>query len=328
MKDNAIRLLNFIMHNLLRILAGIFMLAGIFTISVNSGILMGFDYAYTLDDLNVNNLKSGMCVSDMLNYTYGHITSEYALTGSKEVYVVGMGGKKNQYILLKKNVSNTFTAFKTEYDKLPVVSMNSKQKPKSVNSTRIYGIVKRTDRDKFFFKFFEDSLKLSRLKLNSVVSTKYHIEIVTPDEIKHKIVTGIWEVIISGICIVYIIYRRKKKIRILVKEENILADKRKNKNLLYDYIKNIRNDVDISYIKINRNEYIEKIEDRKDIDSFIESINTWKIADRSVVKETDDCELTGYIEICFEDFNIIQIEILRDNFLRYMSQTYIYERTE
>lgn len=328
MKDNAIRLLNFIMHNLLRILAGIFMLAGIFTISVNSGILMGFDYAYTLDDLNVNNLKSGMCVSDMLNYTYGHITSEYALTGSKEVYVVGMGGKKNQYILLKKNVSNTFTAFKTEYDKLPVVSMNSKQKPKSVNSTRIYGIVKRTDRDKFFFKFFEDSLKLSRLKLNSVVSTKYHIEIVTPDEIKHKIVTGIWEVIISGICIVYIIYRRKKKIRILVKEENILADKRKNKNLLYDYIKNIRNDVDISYIKINRNEYIEKIEDRKDIDSFIESINTWKIADRSVVKETDDCELTGYIEICFEDFNIIQIEILRDNFLRYMSKTYIYERTE
>lgn len=328
MKDNAIRLLNFIMHNLLRILAGIFMLAGIFTISVNSGILMGFDYAYTLDDLNVNNLKSGMCVSDMLNYTYGHITSEYGLTGSKEVYVVGMGGKKNQYILLKKNVSNTFTAFKTEYDKLPVVSMNSKQKPKSVNSTRIYGIVKRTDRDKFFFKFFEDSLKLSRLKLNSVVSTKYHIEIVTPDEIKHKIVTGIWEVIISGICIVYIIYRRKKKTRILVHEENILADKRKNKNLLYDYIKNIRNDVDISYIKINRNEYIEKIEDRKDIDSFIESINTWKIADRSVVKETDDCELTGYIEICFEDFNIIQIEILRDNFLRYMSQTYIYDRTE
>lgn len=328
MKDNAIRLLNFIMHNLLRILAGIFMLAGIFTISVNSGILMGFDYAYTLDDLNVNNLKSGMCVSDMLNYTYGHITSEYGLTGSKEVYVVGMGGKKNQYILLKKNVSNTFTAFKTEYDKLPVVSMNSKQKPKSVNSTRIYGIVKRTDRDKFFFKFFEDSLKLSRLKLNSVVSTKYHIEIVTPDEIKHKIVTGIWEVIISGICIVYIIYRRKKKIRILVQEENILADKRKNKNLLYDYIKNIRNDVDISYIKINRNEHIEKIEDRKDIDSFIESINTWKIADRSVVKETDDCELTGYIEICFEDFNIIQIEILRDNFLRYMSQTYIYDRTE
>lgn len=328
MKDNAIRLLNFIMHNLLRILAGIFMLAGIFTISVNSGILMGFDYAYTLDDLNVNNLKSGMCVSDMLNYTYGHITSEYGLTGSKEVYVVGIGGKKNQYILLKKNVSNTFTAFKTEYDKLPVVSMNSKQKPKSVNSTRIYGIVKRTDRDKFFFKFFEDSLKLSRLKLNSVVSTKYHIEIVTPDEIKHKIVTGIWEVIISGICIVYIIYRRKKKIRVLVQEENILADKRKKKNLLYDYIKNIRNDVDISYIKINRNECIEKIEDRKNIDSFIESINTWKIADRSAGKEAEDCKVTGYIEICFEDFNIIQIEILQDNFLRYMSQTYIYDRPE
>ena len=115
MKENVIRLANFIMHNLVRILAGIFLLAGVVTISVNSGILMGFKYAYSLEDVNINKLKRGMCVSDVLDYTYGHITSEYGLTGSKEVYVVGIGGKKHQYMLMKKNVSNTFSAFRTEF---------------------------------------------------------------------------------------------------------------------------------------------------------------------------------------------------------------------
>lgn len=323
MKENVIRLANFIMHNLVRILAGIFLLAGVVTISVNSGILMGFKYAYSLEDVNVNKLKRGMCVSDVLDYTYGHITSEYGLTGSKEVYVVGIGGKKHQYMLMKKNVSNTFSAFRTEFDDLPVMSMQSTQMPKSSNSLRIYGIVEKTDRDMFPFKYFENSLGMSRFEMKKTVSTEYHIQLVTKEEIEHKIVTGIWEVIIGLICVAFLVYRRRKKQQLEAEADKNIQEKRKNKNLLYEYITNTSRENSITCIELTGKLGDIRLEDSIKKEAVIHNINNWKPVGSVEVKEED--EILEVIEINFEDFTQIRIEITDNHRAKYMSQTYSIE---
>lgn len=326
MKENFLGIVNFILHNIVKILAIIFVIMGIITISVNSGLLMGFKYAYSLSDVNLKNIKSGMCVSDMLDYTYGHVSSEYGLTGSKEVYVVGIGGKKNQFILMKKNVSNTFSAFKTEFDDLMVINMRTNDKPKSSNAVRIYGIIKRTKRSMFPYEYFENILGLSRLKLNTKVSTKYHLQLVKKEDIEHKVVTGIWELIIGGICTVFVIYRRKKKMQYEIELDKKLLEKRLERNLLDDYIVNMSKEKKVAEILLSGDEGQLEITTALTIEKVIANIREWKVLNNKEMSTIQESEYINnkfkVMTILFDDCTDIQIQFVKYKTVQYLSQYY------
>ena len=200
-----------IYKNKIRVITAILLAVGIIMTAKNGITLINFKYfSYKMDELDIATLRSGMCVSDDLTYTYGNIRAFISGMKTTYVYAVDVGSKHDMYMELIVSAEGKYAGIHGKMEKLLTYFPGYYSELNSGQKVKMYGIVEKADKKTFAYEYFTKALGKTVDEMKSDVSTDYIIRMVDTDVYRDRVFGGA-VLIFAGVTVE--IYSRWKKKR-------------------------------------------------------------------------------------------------------------------
>lgn len=200
-----------IYKNKIRVITAILLAVGIIMTAKNGITLISFKYfSYKMDELDIATLRSGMCVSDDLTYTYGNIRAFISGMKTTYVYAVDVGSKHDMYMELIVSAEGKYAGIHGKMEKLLTYFPGYYSELNSGQKVKMYGIVEKADKKTFAYEYFTKALGKTVDEMKSDVSTDYIIRMVDTDVYRDRVFGGAG-LIFAGVTVE--IYSRWKKKR-------------------------------------------------------------------------------------------------------------------
>lgn len=200
-----------IYKNKIRVITAIMLAVGIIMTAQNGITLINFKYfSYKMDELDIDTLHSGMCVSDDLTYTYGNIRAFISGMKTTYVYAVDVGSKHDMYMELIVSAEGKYAGIHGKMENLLTYFPGYYSELNSGQKVKMYGIVEKADKKTFAYEYFTKALGKTVDEMKSDVSTDYIIRMVDTDAYRDRVFGGAG-LIFAGVTVE--IYSRWKKKR-------------------------------------------------------------------------------------------------------------------